>query len=328
MSPAPYRILLIDDSAPFRRHVGGALESSGLHVVEAGDGVEALWRARSEVAFDLVLVDIHMPNLDGLTLIREVRKLPGYAEVPIIVITSDGSRDRRQEGRRAGATAWLLKPPDLPGLINSVHSALMRVPRLDASPLPSQRASSLGSLASRHPSTAAPDSRGSLSPRTRPPAARSEQPPLRPQRPVPSGAAPLARRARPLPARNAASEARGARTGTPHLPSMPSTPPDKRAHATRPRPLVEPRSGAEPRNLQEPRSVPAGARTPSTEPGAAPLATRAPSMQPGASPLAARAPSTEPRGAVAEARLKSAPPRSQRGEPRPASKGPGRPSED
>ena len=131
MSTSPFRILLVDDSAPFRRQVSAALEASGLIVVEATAGVEALWRARAEGIFDLVLLDIHMPNMDGLTFIREVRKLPGYSRIPIVVVTSDGSRERRLEGRAAGATAWLLKPPDLPGLINAVHSGLMGVRERD-----------------------------------------------------------------------------------------------------------------------------------------------------------------------------------------------------
>ena len=131
MSTSPFRILLVDDSAPFRRQVSAALEASGLIVVEATEGVEALWRARAEGIFDLVLLDIHMPNMDGLTFIREVRKLPGYSRIPIVVVTSDGSRERRLEGRAAGATAWLLKPPDLPGLINAVHSGLMGVRERD-----------------------------------------------------------------------------------------------------------------------------------------------------------------------------------------------------
>ena len=127
MSSSPFRILLVDDSAPFRRQVSAALEASGLIVVEATEGVEALWRARAEGIFDLVLLDIHMPNMDGLSFIREVRKLAGYSRIPIVVVTSDGSRERRLEGRAAGATAWLLKPPDIPGLINAVHSGLMGV---------------------------------------------------------------------------------------------------------------------------------------------------------------------------------------------------------
>ena len=78
----PLRVLVIDDSPLFRRQVAGALEASGLSVAEASEGYEALWRVRAEGVFDLILADIHMPNLDGLVFIREVRKLPEYVSVP------------------------------------------------------------------------------------------------------------------------------------------------------------------------------------------------------------------------------------------------------
>jgi two-component system chemotaxis response regulator CheY len=163
----PFRVLLVDDSAPFRRQVGSALEASGLSVVEATEGFEAMWRARADATFDLVLLDIHMPSLDGLTFMREVRKLPGYADVPIIVLTSDGSRERRLEGRAAGATAWLLKPPDLPGLINAVHSALLRPDRPSEAEAPRR--------------SGAPPSRSPPELRSRPAPAAS-RPPLAPPR--------------------------------------------------------------------------------------------------------------------------------------------------
>jgi len=85
------------------------------------------------------LADIHMPNLDGITFIREVRKLADYAEVPIVVLTSDGSRERRQEGKLAGATAWVLKPPDLPALVSSVHAALLRIIKVKDPSTPAAR---------------------------------------------------------------------------------------------------------------------------------------------------------------------------------------------
>jgi two-component system chemotaxis response regulator CheY len=121
------RVLIVDDSEPFRRQLRGALEGAGLAVVEAAEGVEALWRVRSEDHFDLILCDIYMPAMGGLDFVREVRKLPGYSSTPIIVLTSDASRARRAEGRAAGATAWLLKPPHLPSLITSIQAALFRV---------------------------------------------------------------------------------------------------------------------------------------------------------------------------------------------------------
>jgi two-component system chemotaxis response regulator CheY len=118
-------VLMVDDSSTARRQLRVALESAGIRVAEAAEGVEGLWRARQQ-AFDLVLTDIHMPAMDGLEFIRELRKSPGYGETPIYVLTSDGSRDRLAEGRAAGATAWVIKPPNLPLLVDAIVKATAR----------------------------------------------------------------------------------------------------------------------------------------------------------------------------------------------------------
>jgi len=118
----PPRVLMVDDSSTSRRQMRLALENAGIVVAEASEGVEGLWRARQQV-FDLVLTDIHMPTMDGLEFIRELRKNPGYEETPIYVLTSDGSRDRLAEGRAAGATAWVIKPPNLPLLVDAIVKA-------------------------------------------------------------------------------------------------------------------------------------------------------------------------------------------------------------
>ena len=120
------RVLIVDDSVAFRRALRTALESTGMHVFEAGEGMEALWRVRNERAFDLLVVDVHMPTMDGLSFIREVKALPAYAATPIVVVTSDSSRERRTEGRALGTTAWLLKPPDMDALVKSILAALYR----------------------------------------------------------------------------------------------------------------------------------------------------------------------------------------------------------
>jgi two-component system chemotaxis response regulator CheY len=117
------RVLTVDDSATSRRQLRQALENGGIVVSEAAEGVEALWRARQQ-SFDLILTDIHMPTMDGLEFIRELRKSPGYERTPVYVLTSDGSRDRLAEGRAAGATAWIVKPPNLPLLVESIWKAL------------------------------------------------------------------------------------------------------------------------------------------------------------------------------------------------------------
>jgi two-component system chemotaxis response regulator CheY len=122
-APEPARVLMVDDSSTARRQLKLALEKAGISVTEASEGVEGLWRAR-EQAFDLVLTDIHMPTMDGLEFIRELRKNPVYEQTPIYVLTSDGSRDRLAEGRAAGATAWVLKPPNLPLLVEAILKAI------------------------------------------------------------------------------------------------------------------------------------------------------------------------------------------------------------
>lgn len=124
-SVTPPRVLTVDDSSTSRRQLRQALEGAGITVAEASEGVEALWRARQQ-PFDLVLTDIHMPTMDGLEFIRELRKSPGYERTPVYVLTSDGSRDRLAEGRAAGATAWIIKPPNLPLLVEAVVKAVSR----------------------------------------------------------------------------------------------------------------------------------------------------------------------------------------------------------
>lgn len=121
--PRPATILIVDDSSTSRHQVQGALEKHGFTVVGATEGADALWKAQQQ-KFDLVLTDIHMPTMDGLELIAELRKLPGYRQVPVFVLTSDCSKERLAEGRRAGATAWLVKPADLTTLVKAVRQAI------------------------------------------------------------------------------------------------------------------------------------------------------------------------------------------------------------
>lgn len=118
-----WSVLIVDDSALMRSQLRGLLEMKGVRVTEAENGNEGLWRAR-ETQFDLVLTDIHMPVKDGIRMIEELRKVPQYAVTPIFVLTSDASHLRAQDGKRAGANAWILKPlmPDL--LWSAIERAL------------------------------------------------------------------------------------------------------------------------------------------------------------------------------------------------------------
>lgn len=118
------RILAVDDSASMRQMVGVTLQSAGHEVQVAVDGVEALRKAREGAPVDLVITDVNMPNMDGLTLVKELRRLPQYQGVPLLVLTTESSTDRKQAGRAAGATGWIVKPFDPDRLLATVDKVL------------------------------------------------------------------------------------------------------------------------------------------------------------------------------------------------------------
>lgn len=117
------RILIVDDSDTARRQLTAEFEQAGYLVSQAREGQEALWRAR-EQRFDGVITDVHMSTMDGLTFVSELRQLDGYQNTPIFVLTSDSSRERVARGREVGATMWIIKPPDIPLLIDGMRQAL------------------------------------------------------------------------------------------------------------------------------------------------------------------------------------------------------------
>jgi two-component system chemotaxis response regulator CheY len=99
----------VDDSASLRMAIRIALTGAGYAVTEAGDGVEGLAKAGA-AQFDLIVTDLNMPNMDGLTMIRELRKQPAQAGVPIIFLTTESDADMKAQAKEAGATGWLVKP--------------------------------------------------------------------------------------------------------------------------------------------------------------------------------------------------------------------------
>ena len=103
------RILAVDDSASMRQMVVFTLKKAGYEVVDAKDGVEALEIARGQ-SFDAVISDVNMPNMDGLTMIRELRGQPAQAGIPIIFLTTESDADMKAQAKAAGATGWLVKP--------------------------------------------------------------------------------------------------------------------------------------------------------------------------------------------------------------------------
>jgi two-component system chemotaxis response regulator CheY len=101
--------MTVDDSASMRQMVKVTLKTAGYSVVEAGDGVEALDYAR-EHQVDLVITDVHMPVMDGIKLVGELRQMPAYRLTPVLLLTTESSDTLKQEGKRAGATGWIVKP--------------------------------------------------------------------------------------------------------------------------------------------------------------------------------------------------------------------------
>lgn len=116
------KILAVDDSSSMRQMVAFTLKSAGHEVVDAEDGVIGLSKAKSE-SFDVIISDVNMPNMDGLTMITEIRKLPQCRFTPILMLTTESGDNKKQQGRQAGATGWIVKPfnPDkLLAVINKV----------------------------------------------------------------------------------------------------------------------------------------------------------------------------------------------------------------
>lgn len=116
-------ILVVDDSASMRQMVAFALSSAGFQVTEAEDGQVALDKARG-ARFNAVVTDVNMPNMDGISLIRELRGLPDYRFTPLLMLTTESAADKKAEGKAAGATGWLVKPFNPEQLVATIHKVL------------------------------------------------------------------------------------------------------------------------------------------------------------------------------------------------------------
>ncbi|UAB77862.1 response regulator [Erythrobacter sp. SCSIO 43205] len=102
-------VLTVDDSASIRMAIRMALSGEGHGVTEAADGKEGL-AAASASKFDMIITDLNMPNMNGLEMIREIRKLPIQAGTPIIFLTTESDPALKSQAKEAGATGWLVKP--------------------------------------------------------------------------------------------------------------------------------------------------------------------------------------------------------------------------
>ncbi|MFZ0633638.1 MAG: response regulator [Acidobacteriaceae bacterium] len=103
------QVLTVDDSASVRQMVSFTLRNAGYGVTEASDGRDGSARAQGQ-RFDLIITDLNMPNMDGIEMIAAIRKLPGYGFTPILMLTTESQPEKKEAGRKAGATGWIVKP--------------------------------------------------------------------------------------------------------------------------------------------------------------------------------------------------------------------------
>ena len=117
------RILAVDDSASMRQMVAFTLKAAGFDVAEAPDGSAALELARKE-KFSLVLADVNMPIMDGISLVKNLRTLPDYKFTPLLMLTTESTPEKKLEGKAAGATGWLVKPFNPEQLVTTIKRVL------------------------------------------------------------------------------------------------------------------------------------------------------------------------------------------------------------
>lgn len=101
--------LVVDDSVSMRQMVTFTLQSAGFTTIEGSNGVDALSKSGS-ASIDLVITDLNMPEMDGITLIKELRTRPAFKFTPILMLTTESQDTKKQEGKAAGATGWMVKP--------------------------------------------------------------------------------------------------------------------------------------------------------------------------------------------------------------------------
>jgi two-component system chemotaxis response regulator CheY len=117
-------ILIVDDSSSVRQVVGIALKSAGYDVIEGCDGRDALGKLTGQKVH-LIISDVNMPNMDGITFLKSVKALPSYRFTPVIMLTTESQEAKKREGQMAGAKAWVVKPFQPPALLAAVEKLVL-----------------------------------------------------------------------------------------------------------------------------------------------------------------------------------------------------------
>ncbi|MDE2145806.1 MAG: response regulator [Burkholderiales bacterium] len=118
-------ILIVDDSSSLRTVVKIALQRGGYDVLEAGDGLEGLAQLDQAGKVHLIVSDVNMPNMDGITFVSRVKQHARHKFAPVIMLTTEGQDEKKQQGKAAGAKAWIVKPFNPPQLLDAVSKLIL-----------------------------------------------------------------------------------------------------------------------------------------------------------------------------------------------------------
>ncbi|KZN46432.1 response regulator [Pseudoalteromonas luteoviolacea] len=117
-------ILVVDDSDSLRQVVNIALSGAGFDVVEARDGKDALTKLNGN-KIHLIISDVNMPNMNGIEFVKQAKQLPQYKFTPVIMLTTENQQSMMEEGKKAGAKAWMVKPFKPAQMLQAVSKLLM-----------------------------------------------------------------------------------------------------------------------------------------------------------------------------------------------------------
>jgi len=118
-------ILIVDDSASMRTVVKLTLTRAGYDVLEAGDGQEGLAALEKAGKVNLIVSDVNMPNMDGITFVSHVKQHARHKFTPVVMLTTEGQDAKKEQGRAAGAKAWIVKPFNPPQLLDAVSKLIL-----------------------------------------------------------------------------------------------------------------------------------------------------------------------------------------------------------
>ncbi len=118
-------IMTVDDAKTMRSMIQTILENEGYTVITAEDGLDALKKLKTSQV-DMAIVDFHMPNMNGTALLRELRQVPEYKNMPTLMLTTESSQFKKDKAKELGANGWLTKPFDPATLVNAVKALLKK----------------------------------------------------------------------------------------------------------------------------------------------------------------------------------------------------------